>query len=120
MSSGATILERIQEIENTWIPMSDGCGIAARIWLPNTAHQKPVPAILEYIPYRKRDFMRSRDEPIHRYFADHGFASVRVDIRGSGDSEGVLYDEYSPQEHADALEIIDWIVAQPWCSGSVA
>ncbi len=119
MSSDANILERIQEIENTWIPMSDGCRIAARIWLPNTANQQPVPAILEYIPYRKRDFMRSRDEPIHRYFADHGFASIRVDIRGSGDSEGVLDDEYSPQEHEDALEIIDWIVAQPWCSGSV-
>jgi uncharacterized protein len=119
MSSDAKILERIQEIENTWIPMSDGCRIAARIWMPNTANQSAVPAILEYIPYRKRDFMRSRDEPIHRYFADHGFASVRVDIRGSGDSEGVLHDEYSPQEHADALEIIDWIVAQPWCSGSV-
>ena len=67
----STILDRIQEIENTWITLSDGCRIAARIWLPKTADTDPVPAILEYIPYRKRDFMRSRDEPIHRYFAAH-------------------------------------------------
>lgn len=113
------ILDRITEIENTWITLSDGCRIAARLWLPKTADQEPVPAILEYIPYRKRDFMRSRDEPIHRYFAAEGFASVRVDLRGTGDSEGVLQDEYSPQEHDDALEIINWIVQQPWCSGSV-
>ena len=113
------VLEHIDEIENVWIPMSDGCRIAARVWLPRDAQQIPVPAILEYIPYRKRDFMRSRDEPIHRYFAYKGYASVRVDIRGSGDSEGVLHDEYAPQELEDALEIIEWIAAQPWCAGAV-
>ena len=109
----------IEEIENVFIPMSDGCRIAARLWLPKFAHQSPVPAILEYIPYRKRDFMRARDEPIHRYFAGHGYAAIRVDLRGSGDSDGVLSDEYSPQEHDDALEIIQWLAEQPWCDGSV-
>lgn len=109
----------IREIENVFITLSDGCRIAARLWMPDTADAVPVPAILEYIPYRKRDFTRSRDEPIHRYFALHGYAAVRVDLRGSGDSEGVLHDEYSPQEHADALEIISWLAAQSWCTGAV-
>ncbi|MCA8967933.1 MAG: CocE/NonD family hydrolase, partial [Planctomycetes bacterium] len=83
------------------------------------ARENPVPAVLEYIPYRKRDFMRSRDEPIHRFFALSGYAAIRVDIRGSRDSDGILHDEYSPEEHDDALAIIDWLVAQPWCSGAV-
>jgi len=109
----------ITEIENVWIPVSDGCRIAARIWLPKSAETEPVSAILEYIPYRKRDFTRARDEPIHRYFAGHGYAAVRVDIRGSGDSDGVLEDEYTEQEHHDAVEIIAWIAEQPWCSGAV-
>ena len=109
----------IVEIENVWITMSDGCRIAARIWLPAGAELEPVPAILEYIPYRKRDFMRARDEPIHRYFAQAGYAAVRVDLRGSGNSEGVLFDEYTQQELDDALEIIAWIAAQRWCSGAV-
>jgi putative CocE/NonD family hydrolase len=109
----------ITEIENAWITLSDGCRIAARIWMPDDAHAAPVPAILEYIPYRKRDFMRSRDEPIHRYFATCGYAAIRVDIRGSGDSDGLLHDEYTQQEHEDALEIIAWIAAQPWCTGAV-
>ena len=112
-------LSSIEEIENLWIPMPDGVRLAARIWKPKGADSDPVPAILEFIPYRKRDFMRSRDEPMHRYFAMRGYASVRVDLRGSGDSDGLLHDEYSPAEHEDALAIIDWLAAQPWCSGAV-
>jgi putative CocE/NonD family hydrolase len=109
----------VRVIENCWIPMSDGCRLAARLWLPADAEISPVPAILEYIPYRKRDFTRGRDEPMHHYFAGHGYAAVRVDLRGSGDSDGLLLDEYLKQEHDDALEVIRWLVQQPWCSGAV-
>jgi len=110
---------QVREIENCWIPLSDGCRLAARIWLPSNAGRAPVPAILEYIPYRKRDFTRARDEPMHYYFAGHGYAAVRVDVRGSGDSDGLLLDEYLEQEQRDAVEVIAWIAAQPWCSGPV-
>ncbi len=110
---------KVREIENVWIPMSDGCRLAARIWLPDDAETSPVPAILEYIPYRKRDFTRARDEPMHHYFAGHGYAAVRVDIRGSGESDGFLLDEYLKQEQDDALEVIRWIASQPWCAGAV-
>ncbi len=107
------------ETEKVFIPMPDGVQLAARLWLPDTAAGEPVPAILEYIPYRKRDFKRLRDENIHGYFAGHGYASIRVDIRGSGDSEGVLTDEYLEQELADGEAIIAWLAAQPWCNGRV-
>lgn len=109
----------VMEIENVWIPMSDGCRLAARIWLPESALSAPVPAIIEYIPYRKRDFTRWRDGPIHHYFAGHGYASLRVDVRGSGDSDGLLLDEYTTQEHSDGLEVIGWAASQPWCDGAV-
>ena len=110
---------RVREIENCWIPMRDGCRLAARIWLPDDAEISPVPAILEYIPYRKRDLTRSRDEPMHHYFAGHGYAAVRVDLRGSGESDGILLDEYLEQEQSDGVEVIAWLAAQPWCSGAV-
>lgn len=109
----------IREIENTWIPLSDGTKLAARIWLPVDAEEDPVPAILEYIPYRKNDSTASRDLTRHPYFAGHGYASIRVDLRGSGDSDGILYDEYLRREQDDALEILAWIAAQPWCTGAV-
>lgn len=114
-----TFPHEIEEIENVWIPMPDGCRLAARIWRPGDAHESPVPAVLEYLPYRKRDLMRLRDEPMHRYLAGHGYAGVRVDVRGSGDSEGVLHDEYSHEELSDADAVIAWLAEQPWCSGAV-
>ena len=109
----------VRVIENEWIPLPDGTRLAARIWLPADAARAPVPALLEYLPYRKRDFMRSRDGPMHHYFAGHGYASVRVDIRGAGDSDGLTLDEYTTQEHDDATAIIAWLAAQPWCSGAI-
>ena len=109
----------IREIENAWIPLSDGCRLAARIWLPVDADTDPVPAILEYLPYRKDDGTAYRDSTRHPYYAGHGYAAVRVDIRGAGDSDGILLDEYLAQEHDDALEVIAWLAEQPWCSGSV-
>jgi uncharacterized protein len=109
----------VQVIENTWIPLQDGTRLAARIWLPAESSQAPVPAILEYLPYRKNDGTAIRDQIHHQYFAGHGYASIRVDMRGSGDSDGLLLDEYLPQEQLDALEVIAWIAAQPWCSGAV-
>jgi uncharacterized protein len=108
-----------REIRNAWIPLGDGCRLAARIWLPEDAEADPVPAILEYIPYRKSDGTVARDALLHPYFAGHGYASVRVDMRGSGDSDGVLLDEYLPQEQDDALEVLRWLAGQPWCNGAV-
>ena len=78
-----------------------------------------MPAILEYIPYRRRDGTRDGDDLTHPYFAGHGYACVRLDIRGSGDSDGVILDEYLKQEQDDAVEAIAWIARQPWCSGKV-
>jgi uncharacterized protein len=105
--------------EHVWITLSDGCRLGARLWLPETAPGEQVPAILEYIPYRKRDGTRARDDPMHGYYAAHGYAAVRVDLRGSGESDGHLADEYLRQEQDDALEVIAWIAGQPWCTGAV-
>ena len=109
----------VREIENAWIPMPDGTRLAARIWLPVDAESDPVPAILEYLPYRKRDGTVERDHLTHPYFAGHGYAGVRVDMRGTGDSEGVCLGEYLRQEQDDCLAVIEWLAAQPWCSGKV-
>lgn len=106
------------EDENIWVPMPDGTRLAGRLWRPEGAGR--VPLILEYLPYRKRDGTRARDEKMHRYLARHGYACLRLDIRGTGDSEGVLHDEYSVQEQIDGVAAIAWLAAQDWCDGQVA
>ncbi len=108
-----------QVIETHWIPLSDGTRLAARIWLPDESNEKPLPAILEYLPYQRRDGTAIRDDCTYPAFAEAGYVGVRVDLRGSGDSEGSFDDEYSPRELADAVEVIAWIAEQPWCSGKV-
>jgi uncharacterized protein len=99
------------------IPMSDGVHLAGRLWRPADSDERPVPAVLEFIPYRQRDLTSVRDSMHHPYLAGHGFAGVRVDLRGSGDSEGVLTDEYLERELRDAEEVLAWLAAQPWCNG---
>lgn len=109
----------IQVIEHFWIPLADGTKLAARMWIPDWAQTKPIPAILEYIPYGKRYGTRCRDESKYNWLASRGYACIRVDLRGSGESDGLLDDEYLPIEQNDAIEVINWIAQQPWCSGSV-
>jgi len=109
----------VREIMTAWIPMADGVQLAARIWLPVDAESDPVPALLEYLPYRRRDGTSGRDATVQPYMAGHGYAAVRVDIRGSGDSDGLLLDEYTATEVDDAVQVIAWLARQPWCSGRV-
>jgi putative CocE/NonD family hydrolase len=110
---------RVREDEHTWIPLADGTRLAARMWLPEDAADDPVPAILEYLPYRKSDGTAVRDAKRQPYVAGFGYAAVRVDMRGTGESDGIILDEYSKQEEEDALEVIAWLAEQPWCSGAV-
>jgi uncharacterized protein len=112
-------MNKTRHIETMWIPMADGTKLAARAWLPEDAEKNPVPAILEYIPYRRRDGTRDGDDQSHPWLAAHGYACIRLDIRGTGDSEGVIRDEYLKQEQDDAFEAIAWLASQPWCSGKV-
>ena len=60
-----TFPNAVRVIEHTLIPLKDGTMLAARIWLPDDAEQNPVPAILEYLPCRKRDGTYERDARKH-------------------------------------------------------
>ena len=106
-------------IENAWIPMPDGVKLAARIFLPDDAESRPVGAVLEYVAYGKRMGTRRGDDANAAWLVPRGFALVRVDVRGSGESEGLLRNEYDLPEQADAAPLIRWIAQQPWCNGKV-
>ena len=110
---------KIETIDDLVITMPDGCKLSARMWIPKDAGKKPVPAILEHLPYRKRDGTIARDNLTHPWLAGHGYACIRVDMRGNGDSEGIITDEYTAQELDDASEVIAWAASQSWCNGNV-
>ncbi|KAI9012334.1 peptidase S15 [Hyaloraphidium curvatum] len=119
MSIVTAFPRRVVEEEDMGIPMPDGVRLSARAWIPEDAVEDPVPAVLEMIPYRKRDGTVARDALMHPYLAGHGFACVRVDMRGNGDSGGIMEDEYTQQEMDDVVEVISWLARQPWCTGAV-
>ncbi len=110
---------KVVEHPDMGIVMPDGCRLSARVWMPEDAEQAPVPVILEHLPYRKRDGTTARDCLTHPYLAGHGYACIRVDMRGNGDSDGLMDDEYTDQEWQDACDVIAWVAAQPWCNGNV-
>jgi predicted acyl esterase len=103
------------------IPMPDGVLLAATLYMPaDLRPHERVPALLEYLPYRKDDDTVSGDYGKHAYFARHGYIGVRVDIRGFGASGGTPPTrEYSVQEQEDGEHVIAWLARQPWSNGNV-
>ena len=108
------------EITEVRIPMPDGVRLAADIYWPaDRAGTQRFPVLLEYLPYRK-DESRAGSYSKYSYFIDHGYAVARVDIRGTGNSEGVTIPyEYSDIELDDGEAVIDWLASQDWSTGNV-
>ena len=104
------------EHRRAWIPMPDGARLAARLWVPD---ERPAAVVLEALPYRMDDLTSSYAASTSGSARRAGFAVCRVDLRGTGSSEGIAVDEYPPQEQADLCEVIAWLAAQEWCTGQV-
>jgi len=107
-------------IEEAWIPMPDGVRLAADLYRPADAEPDTAyPVLLEYLPYRKTE-ARARNYSLYSYFIERGYVVARVDIRGTGNSEGRLIPhEYSDIEHEDGEVVIDWLSKQPFSNGNV-
>lgn len=102
--------------QRAWITMADGTRLAARLFLPA---ELPAAVLLEALPYRMDDLTASYASEYERLCEEGGFAVCRLDLRGTGSSEGIALDEYHPQEQADVCEAIAWLAAQDWSTGRV-
>jgi len=107
-------------MEEAWIPMPDGVRLAADLWRPKGARAgERFPVLLEYLPYRKNEDRGERYAQ-YSYFVRRGYVVARVDIRGTGSSEGTLIPyEYSEIEQRDGEQVIAWLARQPFSTGSV-
>ena len=97
--------------------MRDGVCLSADVYRPDRPGR--FGAILEHIPYRKDDLRAMQDRGQNLVLAEAGFACIRLDVRGTGSSEGVAVDEYTEAEQLDGVEVVDWISNQEWCNGNV-
>jgi len=102
------------------IPMPDGVNLATDLYMPaDMKTGERLPVLLEYLPYRK-DEARGPRYPIYSYFARRGFVVARVDMRGTGNSQGrTIPYEYSDIELDDGEAVIAWLAKQDWSNGNV-
>lgn len=124
LTSGTEIALMTYDVQiryNVQIPVRDGITLSANLFLP--VPNKPderFPAILEMIPYRKDGWRFSTDHALMTYFAERGYVGCRLDVRGTGSSRGIAYDEYTIEETQDGYDVVEWLAAQAWCNGNVA
>ncbi|EDO31560.1 predicted protein, partial [Nematostella vectensis] len=113
----------IEEVPLVWIELKDETRLAATLWMPSVREDGSEPSNViffpEFLPYNRMGWTKIPDNLQYPKLASHGFVGVRVDMRGSGDSEGLYFDEYKRQEQKDCCEVIDWISKQEWSNGSV-
>jgi putative CocE/NonD family hydrolase len=101
--------------------MPDSTRLSVTYFMPVSKEEgEKFPVLLELLPYRKDDQFYVRDYPLYSYFARRGYVGAKVDIRGTGSSEGNTPErEYSEVELQDAVEIIDQLSKASWSSGRV-
>ncbi len=102
-----------------FVEMDDGVRIALTTYLPDAPNDGPFPAVVESLPYRKDDDCTARDFSTFAYMAGQGIAGVRLDIRGTGASTGIIGDEYLAIEQADNVAVLEWLADQDWCTGNL-
>ncbi len=107
----------VEIVHDLLIPMRDGVRLAANLYRP--AHSSRVPCLVNYLPYHKDGRGGLGYDGIHRFFARRGYATLVVDFRGLGCSEGVNHTPFDAQEGRDGHDAVEWAAAQPWCDGNV-
>jgi putative CocE/NonD family hydrolase len=107
----------VDVVKDVRIQMRDGVVLAADLYTPQEARDTPLPVVIDYIPYRKDEV--AAGVRWYSYLPQNGYIVARVDIRGTGASEGYAPDEYVAQEQADGFDTIEWLAEQPFCDGNV-
>ena len=111
---------QVQIHYNLRLRMRDGIEVSANLWQPIATHaDEKFPAILEMIPYRKDDHRYATDHRHGQYWAERGYAFCRLDVRGTGSSDGIATGEYMPEQTQDGYDVVEWLAKQNWCNGNI-
>lgn len=107
------------EIRSVYATMRDGVQIALDIVLPDPLPSgQTTPTILTMTRYWRSEEGQGAGAR-ERFYTSHGYALVVGDVRGTGASFGRWPHHRSEAETRDFVDIIDWIVEQPWSDGRV-
>ncbi|HEX5402287.1 MAG TPA: CocE/NonD family hydrolase [Pseudonocardiaceae bacterium] len=108
----------VRIVEDVRIPtLDESMTLSGDLYLPVCA--EPVPALVSLLPYRKDALGGIGGAASLHWFAARGFASLLVDFRGTGSSDGLPRPPFDPGEADDGVAAIEWAARQPWCTGAV-
>lgn len=110
-------LYAVRRITDLRIPMRDGATLAADALIPDAIGN--FPALVSLYPYRREDMAGATYEYPNRFFASRGYASIMVDLRGTGGSTGVTREAMGLSDGLDGAQVVEWVARQPWCDGRV-
>lgn len=96
-----------------YIEVRDGVQLSAMVRLPdqNLYGEGPWPTVVEISGYGPSN--PDEEEPGSRLARTLGFATVSVNLRGTGCSGGV-FDTFNPASMADGYDVVETVARQPW------
>ena len=110
--------------KDVFIEMRDGVKVAVDIYRPDAPGE--FPALYASSPYQKDLYYLPPVPTFHmretnkiEWFVERGYCYINHDIRGSGKSVDGQWRWHSLEEQRDHYDVIEWIAAQPWCTGKV-
>jgi putative CocE/NonD family hydrolase len=106
------------------VTMRDGVQVAVNIYRPDASG--PFPALLAADSYQKDlddlpllPIFHMRETNDIEYFVSRGYTFVHSDSRGTGHSPVGQFDLFGQEMQNDLYDLVEWIAAQPWCTGKV-
>jgi len=94
-----------------YLTTRDGTRLAINVRLPGPVEGGPYPTVVEYSGYDPAN--PEGMEPASRIAESLGYATVGVNLRGSGCSGG-SWQYFEPLQSLDGYDAIEAIAAQPW------
>tara|TARA_R110001599_G_scaffold17913_1_gene71067 strand:- start:2021 stop:3967 length:1947 start_codon:yes stop_codon:yes gene_type:complete len=111
-----------KEIPLQFITMDDGVKLAVKVTLPSNAanvNEGPFPIILVQTSYNTSlgSFTPAIGgaDPL---MTSHGYATVVVDVRGTGNSQGE-WEAFGEREQKDYSQVVEWAATQSWSDGRI-
>lgn len=96
-----------------YLEMRDGVTLSAMVRFPDRGlyGDGPWPTVIEYSGYGPSN--PDAEEPGSQIARTLGYATVSVNLRGTGCSGGV-FDTFNPAQMADGYDVVEIVARQPW------
>jgi uncharacterized protein len=94
-----------------YIRTRDGTTLAAMVRLPGDPDKGPYPTVIEYSGYDPAN--PDAPQPSEQIAGLLGYATVGVNVRGTGCSGGA-FDLFDTPQQTDGYDMVETVAAQPW------